>query len=71
MLSLLLLATTNLHMLIIFNIVRYMLYTMALQDTYLYAWTSIGTFLVFAVFYLLVYMKTAQTYYKIVRPSVS
>jgi putative ABC transport system permease protein len=65
------LAVAGLHTLMAFNIVRYVLYIMSLQDTHLYAWTSIGTFLVFAVFYLLVYMKTAQSYYKIVRPGVS
>lgn len=57
---------SGLHMLAAFNITLKVLEVFMLSNARLFALVSIGTFLVFALFYYAVYMKTAQSYYKVI-----
>lgn len=59
----------GIHTLMAFHIVSLILNIMNLQNLTLYAVIALGTFLVFSLFYLAVYAKTAQSYYKIVNQS--
>ena len=61
------LAMAGLHLLAAFNIVWQVLRMMSLNNLGLAVTVFLVTYLVFSVFYLLVYRKTAGSYYRIVR----
>ena len=56
----------GLHMLAAFNITLKVLEMLMLTNAGLFALVSLGTFLLFALFYLAVYIKTTGSYYKVV-----
>ena len=61
------LAAAGIHTLMSFHIVTRVLGLLELRNLAQYARVSLITFLIFSVFYLAVYWRTAQSYYRIVR----
>lgn len=57
----------GLHLTVAFPILSKLLKSLGLLQTTLFASVSIGSFIVFACFYVAVYFFTAKTYYKIVK----
>lgn len=57
----------GLHMAFAFPIIKKLLLSFALNNTLLFAMTTLGTFLVFTLIYAAIYSFTAKTYYSIVR----
>lgn len=57
----------GLHLFAAFNIVWQVLRLLQLSGPRLFMLVCLGTYLLFALFYLLVYWKTARSYYRIVR----
>ena len=55
------------HIAFAFNMIVKMLYVFSLSNTGLFAVCTLGTLLVFAAIYALVYAVTARAYYRIVR----
>jgi len=62
------LVTAVIHLVFAFPVITKMLATLNLTNVKLFAVCTGITILVFALFYTLVYMLTARTYYKIVSP---
>lgn len=60
------LITAAIHIAFAFNVINKLLMLLGLINTALFAWCTIGTILVFGVFYAIVYVLTAKVYYKIV-----
>ena len=60
------LVVAGVHVAFDFNLVRLMLILFGLKNAALTAWCTVGTFLVFALIYALVYLLTARVYYRIV-----
>ena len=60
------LVVAGVHVAFDFNLVRLMLILFGLKNAALTAWCTVGTFLVFALIYALVYHLTARVYYRIV-----
>ena len=60
------LVVAGVHVAFDFNMVRLMLVLFGLNNAALTAWCTVGTFLVFALIYALVYLLTARVYYRIV-----
>ncbi len=60
------LVVAGVHVAFDFNLVRLMLILFGLNNAALTAWCTLGTFLVFALIYALVYLLTARVYYRIV-----
>ena len=56
----------GLHLAFAFPFIRKILYLFSFYNTGALVWTTVISFLVFAVLYALVYKKTSNTYYKIV-----
>lgn len=56
----------GLHLAFAFPFIRKILYMFSFYNTSFLIWTTVISFLVFAVLYALVYKKTSNTYYKIV-----
>lgn len=54
------------HIFFAFNMIKRILYLMGLFNTQLFALCTVGTIIIFAVFYCLVYSRTAKAYYKII-----
>lgn len=54
------------HIFFAFNMIKRILYLMGLYNTQLFAFCTVGTIIIFAAFYCLVYSRTAKTYYKII-----
>lgn len=54
------------HIFFAFNMIKRILYMLGLYDTQFFAACTVGTLLVFAIFYCLVYGRTAKVYYKII-----
>ena len=61
------LITAGIHILVAFKMISKMLGIFDLTNIALFAWCSLGVFLIFGLCYGLVYAFTARTYYKIVR----
>lgn len=57
----------GLHLTVAFPILTKLLKSLGLMQTSIFASVSIGSFLVFALFYVTVYFFTARTYYRIVK----
>ena len=60
------LLVAGIHVVFDFNLVRLMLMLFGLNNFALTAWCTLGTFLVFALIYAVVYLLTARVYYRIV-----
>ena len=60
------LVVAGVHVAFDFNLVRLMLILFGLNNAALTVWCTLGTFLVFALIYALVYLLTARVYYRIV-----
>lgn len=60
------LVTAGIHIAFAFPIITKLLAVLNLTNVGLFAWCSVGTILVFALFYALVYGLTAKVYYRIV-----
>lgn len=60
------LITAGVHVVFAFPMIVKILELLALTNTSLFVWCSIGCFLVFTVFYAILYSLTAKVYYKIV-----
>jgi putative ABC transport system permease protein len=60
------LAAAGIHILAAFKMITKLLFLLNLTNVSLFAWCTLGTFLVFAVIYGAVYTLTARAYYKIV-----
>jgi len=60
------LVTAGIHILFAFKMITRLLMVFNLTNVQLFAWCCLGTFVVFALFYGLVYSLTARVYYKIV-----
>ena len=60
------LITAAIHIAVAFRFIAKLLAIFSLSNTGLLAWCTVGTVLVFALFYALVYAITARVYYKIV-----
>lgn len=60
------LGTAGIHVLFAFKMITRLLVVFNLTNVQLFAWCCLGTFVVFALFYGLVYSLTARVYYKIV-----
>ncbi len=60
------LAFAGLHLAFAFPFIRKILYMFSFYNTSFLIWTTVISFLVFAVLYAIVYKKTSNTYYKIV-----
>ena len=60
------LVVAGIHTLMAFNILRLILNLFSLTNASLYATVAAVTFLAFSLIYMGIYLKTAQTYYKIV-----
>ena len=56
----------GIHILAAFKMITKLLLVFSMTNVPLFALCTLGTFLVFAVIYALVYMVTAREYYKIV-----
>ena len=56
----------GLHLCFAFPFIRKILYMFSFFNTSFLIWTTVISFLVFALLYALVYKKTSNTYYKIV-----
>lgn len=63
------LALAGVHITFAFPIIKKLLSMFALNNTLLYAMTTVGTFLVFTLIYAAIYSLTAKAYYGIVRIS--
>ena len=63
------LLTAGVHILFAFPLISSLFRLFSLSNTSLFAGCTAGTFLVFAVIYVTVYLLTARTYYKIVGES--
>ncbi len=61
------LVMAGLHLLASFNITNQVLKMLNLNDVKQFGWIALVTYLLFAVFYFLVYWKTAGSYYRIVK----
>lgn len=60
------LITAGVHVAFAFPIITKILEILSLNQTSLFIWCTIGSFLVFALFYAILYGLTARVYYKIV-----
>lgn len=60
------LVTAGLHVCFAFSVIAKLLALLQLSNTTLFLFCMLGTFLVFALFYALIYSATAKAYYKIV-----
>lgn len=60
------LAAAGIHIAAAFKMITKLLFLLNLSNMQLFAWCTLGTFIVFAVIYAGVYALTARTYYKIV-----
>ncbi|EGW38747.1 FtsX-like permease family protein, partial [Desulfosporosinus sp. OT] len=60
------LVTAGIHIAFAFPIITKLLAVLNLTNVGLFAWCTVGTILVFALFYALVYGLTAKVYYRIV-----
>ena len=60
------LLAAGVHIVVVFRWLIQLLSLLALDSSILFSVCTLGTFLVFAAFYMLVYMLTARVYYKIV-----
>lgn len=58
------------HVVMAFPMIKRLLWLFGLKNTTLFAGCMVGTVLVFALIYLLVFLKTSRTYYKIVGEQV-
>ena len=58
------------HVVVAFPMIKRLLWLFGLSNTALFAGCMAGTILVFALIYLLVFLKTSKTYYKIVGEQV-
>ena len=54
------------HIFFAFNMIKRILYLMGLYNTQFFALCTVGSIVIFAAFYCLVYGRTAKTYYKII-----
>lgn len=54
------------HVAFAFKMITKLLFLLQLQNVTLFFWSTVGTFVIFAVIYSIVYHMTAKTYYKIV-----
>lgn len=61
------LAMSVLHIAVAFQVIRKLLVTMGFVNTSLFLMCTVGTILVFALFYGIVYVVTAKEYYRIVK----
>ena len=61
------LVTAVVHILVAFHVISKLLMAFGLLDTNLFLLCTLGTILVFALAYAIVYMMTAKTYYKLVQ----
>ncbi|MBU5334340.1 MAG: FtsX-like permease family protein [Anaerocolumna aminovalerica] len=59
--------TAAIHIAFAFKVITKLLALLNLTNVALFAWCTLGTLLVFAVFYAIIYVLTAKVYYKIVR----
>ena len=66
MVSFLLLSTAIIHIAFAFKVITKLLALLNLTNVTLFALCTVGTILVFAVFYGIVYSLTARVYYKLV-----
>ncbi|MDY4922591.1 ABC transporter permease [Frisingicoccus sp.] len=60
------LLTAGVHIIFAFPVVAKLLLLFGLTNTKLFVMVNVGTYLVFAAFYILFYMATSRAYYKIV-----
>ena len=60
------LVTAGVHILFAFPFITRILAVFCLTNTSLFAWCTLGCFLVFALFYVWIYTLTARTYTRIV-----
>ena len=60
------LLTAGIHIIFAFPVVSKLLLLFGLTNTKLFVMVNVGTYLVFAAFYILFYMATSRAYYKIV-----
>ena len=60
------LLAAGVHIVVVFRWLTQLLALLALDNSVLFSLCTLGSFLVFAVLYMLVYMLTARVYYKIV-----
>jgi len=60
------LAAAGIHIAAAFKMITRLLAVLNLTNEALFAWCTVGTILVFAVFYAVIYSLTARAYYKIV-----
>ena len=60
------LLTAGIHIIFAFPVVTKLLLLFGLTNTKLFVMVNVGTYLVFAAFYILFYMATSRAYYKIV-----
>ena len=60
------LLTAGIHIIFAFPVVAKLLLLFGLTNTKLFVMVNVGTYLVFAAFYILFYMATSRAYYKIV-----
>ena len=56
----------GIHIFFAFNMIKRILYLMGLYNTQFFALCTVGSIVIFAAFYCLVYGRTAKTYYKII-----
>jgi putative ABC transport system permease protein len=59
--------TAAIHIAFAFKVITKLLAVLNLTNVTLFAWCTLGTLLVFALFYAIIYVLTAKVYYKIVR----
>ncbi len=61
------LVTAVIHIAFAFKVITKLLAVLNLMNVTLFAWCTVGTLLVFALFYAFIYSMTARSYYRIVR----
>lgn len=59
--------TAAIHIAFAFKVIAKLLALLNLTNVVLFAWCTLGTLLVFVLFYAVIYVLTAKVYYKIVR----
>jgi putative ABC transport system permease protein len=60
------LLAAGIHILAAFKMITKLLFQLNLTNVSLFAWCTLGTIIIFAVIYGIVYTLTAKAYYKIV-----
>lgn len=63
------LLTAGVHIAVAFPILTHLIKTMGFNNSALFGAYTVGTFLIFAVFYVIVYFLTSRVYYRMVTPT--